>query len=81
MQAKQEQHAQSVPVILTPEEVAQLLRVELSFVYEKSRRRQRNPIPVHRIGRYLRYYRDEVFAWFSAQATPAPGTRRKGAAH
>jgi excisionase family DNA binding protein len=75
MQGKQE-HAQSVPVILTPEEVAQMLRVELSFVYEKSRRRQRNPIPVHRIGRYLRYYRAEVIAWFDGQAQPT----RKGAA-
>jgi hypothetical protein len=76
MQAKQEQQAQSVPVILTPEEVADFFRVDLSWVYEKSRRRQRNPIPVHRIGRYLRYNRDDVFAWFAAQAQPST---RKGA--
>ena len=68
MQSKQ-QAPTSVPVILTPEEVAELFRVNLTYVYEKSRRRQRNPIPVHRIGRYLRYNRDEVFAWFAAQGT------------
>jgi hypothetical protein len=76
MQATQQQQAQSVPVILTPEEVADFFRVDLSWVYEKSRRRQRNPIPVHRIGRYLRYNRDDVFAWFAAQAQPST---RKGA--
>jgi len=76
MQEKMQAPATSVPTILTPEEVAQLLRVELTWIYEKSRRRQRNPIPVHRIGRYLRYNRDEVFAWFAAQAQPST---RKGA--
>jgi excisionase family DNA binding protein len=55
------------PSILTPEEVAELLRVDLSWIYEKSRRRQRNPLPVHKIGRYLRYRRDEVLGWFDAQ--------------
>ena len=71
MQAKTQASATSVPMILTPEDVAQLLRVKLTYVYEKSRRRQRNPIPVHRIGRYLRYNRDEILAWFAAQAAPA----------
>src|SRR5437868_1639924 len=50
--------------ILTPEEVAALLRVQPSFIYEKCRRRSRDPLPVHRIGRYLRFSRREVLAWF-----------------
>lgn len=66
----QMQVASSVPTILTPQEVAQLLRVELSWIYEKSRLRQRHPLPTHRIGRYLRYNRDEVLAWFNEQLHP-----------
>ena len=77
MQAKQ-QDATSVPVVLTPEEVAQILRVSLTYVYEKSRRRQRNPIPVHRIGRYLRYDREAVLAWFAAQAQPTKKAVARG---
>ena len=67
----------SVPVVLTPEEIADFFRVDLSWVYEKSRRRQRNPIPVHRIGKYLRYNRDEVLAWFAAQAQISTRRTRK----
>jgi excisionase family DNA binding protein len=64
------------PEILTPEETAELLRVSLTWLYEKSRRRQRNPLPVHRIGRYLRYRRTEVLQWFDAQCAPARHTRK-----
>jgi hypothetical protein len=41
--------------ILTPEDVAMLLRVSESWVYEKSRRRCRDPLPCFRIGRYIRF--------------------------
>ena len=56
--------------ILTPEEVAALLRVQPSWVYEKSRARSRNPLPTHRIGRYLRFSRSEVIQWFADTAAP-----------
>jgi len=69
MQDSQTQVCQPAPEILTPEETAELLRVSLTWLYEKSRRRQRNPLPVHRIGRYLRYRRSEVLAWFDAQGS------------
>ena len=59
----------SLSEILTPEEVATLLRVKPSWVYEKSRTRSRNPLPVHRIGRYLRFRRSEVLAWFDGTGT------------
>ena len=62
--------------ILTPDEVAALLRVSPSFVYEKTRRRQRNPLPTHRIGKYLRFRRSEVLAWFDRTAQPA--TKKRG---
>lgn len=57
--------------ILTPTEAAELLRVPLSWIYEKSRRRQRNPLPVFRIGRYIRFSRAAVLAWLETQANLA----------
>lgn len=59
--------AQQPQEILTPEEVAALLRVSLTWVYEKSRRRQKNPLPTVRIGRYLRFSRTAVLAWFESK--------------
>lgn len=54
--------------ILTPQECAALLRVHISWIYAKSRRRQRNPLPVFRIGRYLRFSRTAVLAWLETQS-------------
>jgi excisionase family DNA binding protein len=63
--------------ILTPEEVAALLRVPQSWIYAKSRRRQRNPLPTYRIGRYLRFSRTAVLAWLEKQGNqPAKAVRR-----
>jgi excisionase family DNA binding protein len=67
----------ALPEIMTPEETAEMLRVNLTWLYEKSRKRQRNPLPVHRIGRYLRYSRTEVMEWFAQQSQPADYKRRK----
>jgi predicted DNA-binding transcriptional regulator AlpA len=50
-------------IFITPEAVAELLGTSLAWVYAKSRSRQRNPLPVLRIGRYLRFERDSVIAW------------------
>ena len=43
--------------LLTPEELADRLKVPLSWVYEQSRQ---GNIPTHRIGRYLRFSLTEV---------------------
>ncbi len=48
-----------VTKLLTPEELADCLRVPLSWVYEQSR--QEN-IPTHRLGRYIRFNLYEVLA-------------------
>jgi len=45
--------------LLTPEELAQQLKVPLSWVYESSRQRK---IPTHRMGRYIRFSLVEVIA-------------------
>jgi len=48
-----------VTKLLTPEELADCLKVPLSWVYEQSR--QEN-IPTHRLGRYIRFDLHEVLA-------------------
>ena len=53
--------------ILTPEQLAELLKVPVSWVYEQTRNRAstRNPDPVPniRMGKYLRFYWPEVEKW------------------
>jgi hypothetical protein len=52
--------------ILTPAELAKRLRVPLSWVYEKSRARGRFgdvPLPVLRVGKYLRFDWRAVTEW------------------
>jgi excisionase family DNA binding protein len=57
--------------ILTLTELAQRLKVSERWVYEKSRRRCQNPLPVIRIGRYLRFDWTSVSAWLRQQERAA----------
>lgn len=58
--------------ILTPEELAARLKVPDSWVYEKTRRRCRNPIPCLRLGRYVRFDWVAVAAWLTASQETRP---------
>lgn len=52
--------------ILTPAELAKRLKVDVSWVYEKSRPRGKftgEPLPVLRVGKYLRFAWPDVVAW------------------
>lgn len=49
--------------ILTPDELAERLKTSRSWVFEMTRKRQRNPIPHYKIGRYLRFNWETVCAW------------------
>lgn len=49
--------------LLTVREVAQLLRVPVSWVYGRTRKRALNRLPGYRLGKYWRFSQDEVFAW------------------
>jgi hypothetical protein len=51
--------------ILTPGELADRLKVDVSWIYEKSRKRGKNdrPLPVLRCGRYLRFVWPDVCEW------------------
>jgi excisionase family DNA binding protein len=57
---------------LTAEDVARLLRVTTSWVYEHTRR---NRIPHLRLGRYVRYRHDAISEWM--QDVEARSTRRR----
>ena len=52
--------------LLTPDQLAERLKVGVDWVYEKSRTRGQhnaNPLPVLRCGRYLRFYWPDVCGW------------------
>lgn len=53
--------------LLTVEDVAQLLKVPPSWVYEKTRSRSANRIPGFRLGKYWRFREADVMAWLERQ--------------
>lgn len=65
--------------IITPDELAERLKVPATWVYEKTRRRagNKNRLPAMRIGRYLRFSWADVSAWLESTKQL---TARKGAA-
>jgi len=52
--------------LLTADDIAAWLAVPRSSVYEYARR-EHEPLPAVRIGRHLRFVRDDVAAWIGAQ--------------
>ena len=55
--------------LLTVEEVAELLHVPPSWVYERTRRRAGDRIPGFRLGKYWRFRETDVLAWIERQRT------------
>jgi excisionase family DNA binding protein len=53
--------------LLTVEEVADLLKVRVSWVYERTRRRGVDRIPGFRLGKYWRFREVDVLAWINRQ--------------
>jgi excisionase family DNA binding protein len=53
--------------LLTVQEVASLLRVPVSWVYECTRRRLRERLPGIRLGKYWRFQQAEIHAWLEGQ--------------
>ncbi len=53
---------------LTPQELADILKVPLSWVYSRSRQKGKNTIPKIRAGRYLRFLRTEVVGWLEQRS-------------
>ncbi len=54
--------------LLTPEELAESLKVPVSWVYEHCRRRIVNRLPGFKIGKYIRFRESDVLEWLSKQS-------------
>jgi hypothetical protein len=64
--------------LLTPEELAQRLKVPTSWVYEKRRPRCKNPLPAVPLGKMVRFDWDAIVAWLEKQvAEDAAGINRR----
>lgn len=53
--------------LMTVEDVAEILRVPVSWVYERLGRRSRDRIPGFKLGKYWRFREVEVLAWVEDQ--------------
>ena len=62
-----ERKADGISRLLTVEDVAELLRVPVSWVYERTRVRGAARIPGFRLGKYWRFRESEVLAWLEQQ--------------
>jgi len=54
--------------LLTVQEVAELLQVPVSWVYERVRKRSLERLPGYRLGKYWRFREKEVLAWVESQS-------------
>jgi excisionase family DNA binding protein len=71
--------AHNLGEILTPEELAERLKVPVSWIYDKQRTRCKNKIPSKPMGRYVRFDWDEVVKWLESLSNIRPnGTREAG---
>jgi excisionase family DNA binding protein len=55
--------------VLTVKDVAQLLRVPISWVYQQTRKRSTDRLPGIRLGKYWRFRHDDVVDWLLHQKT------------
>jgi excisionase family DNA binding protein len=53
--------------LLTVHEVAKLLRVPMSWVYGRLRKRSTEQLPAYRVGKYWRFQEEEIIAWVKRQ--------------
>lgn len=52
--------------LLTVHEVATLLKVPVSWVYEHTRRGCEDPLPAVKVGKYLRFLRSDICEYLEA---------------
>ena len=53
--------------LLTVEDVADWLKLPVTWVYERTRRRGAGRLPGFRLGKYWRFRREEILAWLEQQ--------------
>lgn len=66
--------AQERNELLTVKEVAELLRVPVSWVYDRTRKRSLDRLPGIRLGKYWRFRQGEVLAWVDSQCERSNAT-------
>ena len=59
--------APSELTLLTIEDVAEILKVPVSWVYERTRCRAADRIPGFRLGKYWRFRESDLLAWLDRQ--------------
>ena len=74
--------AGQAPKILTVAQVAELLQIPKSSVYEKTRVRRGGvpPLPCRRVGKYLRFFEGEVLSWLTGLPQNQLVQRKRSAA-
>ena len=58
--------------ILTPAELAKRLKVQKTWIYDKLRPYQKNPLPCFRIGHHLRFSWTAVCVWLESTSNVKP---------
>lgn len=53
--------------LLTIQDVAHLLQVPVSWIYDRLRRNAPNPLPGFKLGKYWRFKEAEILAWLNAR--------------
>lgn len=53
--------------LLTAAEIAQKLRVPVSWIYSRTRARCPHAMPVLRVGKYCRFIERDVISWLKSQ--------------
>ena len=61
-------HQDSKPEeLLTPHEIAEIFKVPVSWVYSRTRNRKGDKLPHIRLGKYIRFYEDDVRRYLDRQ--------------
>ena len=63
--------SKSADRLLTVGDLAELLRVPTSWVYERVRNGATNRIPGYKLGKYWRFRESDVMAWLERQRSKA----------
>ncbi len=62
-------HDRALEKLHTVDEVADLLQVPRSWIYQRTRRRGADRLPHIKLGKYIRFEEDAVLAWLDHQRT------------
>ena len=62
-----EKNGELMEPLLTIQDVAKLLRVPVSWVYDRLRKNAPSPLPGFKLGKYWRFRQTEIVAWLNAR--------------